>query len=38
MRWNLMEGFVESFVEFVVVGGLFNQPISLGSNLCIYGL
>ena len=35
MRLDLMEGFVESLLEFVVVGGLFYQPISLSSNLCI---
>jgi hypothetical protein len=31
-----MEGFVESFLEFVIFSGLFYQSISLGSNLCIH--
>ena len=37
MRLDLMEGFVKSLLEFVIVSGLFYQPISLSSNLCIYG-
>ena len=36
IRWDLVEGFIESFLEFVVVGGLFHQSILLGSDLCIY--